>query len=140
MAQAAPQPVPSATRAERTRRRILQAAASCFAAKGFSRTTVEEIDATAGVSKGLVYHHFRAKELILEALLERTLSDWTRVSGVREHVARTGSVLAGLEHALRGSLEYARSNPLLRGLLLAALMVLGLSTGLRDLLRLAMGV
>ena len=140
MAQAAPQPVPSATRAERTRRRILQAAASCFAAKGFSRTTVEEIAATAGVSKGLVYHHFRGKELILEALLERTLADWGRVSEMREHVARAGSVFAGVERALRGSLEYAKSNPLVRGLFkLDPLVVQGLGSSAAVQRRLADG-
>jgi len=129
MAQAAPQPVPVASRAERTRRRILHSAAKSFAAKGFSKTTVEEIAASAGVSKGLVYHHFRGKELILEALLDRTLTDWTRVSGIREHAARTGSVFAGLERALCGSLEYAKSNPLLRALFkLDPLVVQGLGS------------
>jgi AcrR family transcriptional regulator len=121
--------VPATSRVERTRRRILRAAGLCFAAQGFSKTTVPEIAAAAGVSKGLVYHHFRAKELILEALLERTLADWSRVSGIREHVARTGSVLAGLERALRGSLDYARSNPLVRALFqLDPLVVQGLGS------------
>jgi AcrR family transcriptional regulator len=121
--------VPAASRVERTRRRILHAAGLCFAAQGFSKTTVPEIAAAAGVSKGLVYHHFRAKELILEALLERTLADWSRVSGIREHVARTGSVLTGLERALRGSLDYARSNPLVRALFqLDPLVVQGLGS------------
>jgi TetR/AcrR family acrAB operon transcriptional repressor len=116
VAQAAPQPVPTTRRAERTRQRILVAAGECFAAQGFSRATVEAIAAGAGVSKGIVYRHFRGKELILEALLERTLAEWSRVSGIREQVARSGSVLAGLEGSLRGSLAYARSHPLVRAL------------------------
>jgi AcrR family transcriptional regulator len=117
VAQATPHVPPGALpRGERTRQRILHAAAQCFAASGFSRTTVEQIATGAGVSKGIVYHHFRAKELILEALLERTLDEWSRASGIAAHVARTGSVLAGFEGALRGSLGYARTNPLVRAL------------------------
>jgi TetR/AcrR family acrAB operon transcriptional repressor len=130
MAQVTPQAPPAALpRGERTRQRILHAAAQRFAASGFSRTTVEQIAADAGVSKGIVYHHFRGKEPILEALLERTLDDWSRASGIAAHVARAGSVLAGLEHALRGSLDYAKTNPLVRALFqLDPLVVLGLGS------------
>jgi AcrR family transcriptional regulator len=128
--QATPHAPPGALpRGERTRQRILHAAAQCFAANGFSRTTVEQIATAAGVSKGIVYHHFRAKELILEALLERTLEDWSRASGITAHVARSGSVLAGLERALRGSLDYAKTNPLVRALFqLEPLVVQGLGS------------
>jgi TetR/AcrR family acrAB operon transcriptional repressor len=117
VAQASPQPVPTVTRADRTRRRILQAAAQCFAQSGsLGKTTVEEIAASAGVSKGIVYHHFRGKERILEALLERTLAEWSQASDVEAHRARTGSVLAAIERSLRASLAYARTNPLVPAL------------------------
>lgn len=117
MAQATPQPPPAALpRGERTRQRILHAAAQCFAASGFSRATVEQIAAAAGVSKGIVYHHFRGKEVILEALREQTLEEWSRASGIAEHARCSGSVLAGVERSLRGSLDYAKSNPLVRAL------------------------
>jgi AcrR family transcriptional regulator len=130
VAQATPQAPPGfLPRGERTRQRILAAAAQCFAANGFSRTTVGQIATGAGVSKGIVYHHFRAKDLILEALLERTLEDWSHASGIRAHVARAGSVLAGFERALRGSLDYAKTNPLVRALFqLDPLVVRGLGS------------
>jgi AcrR family transcriptional regulator len=103
-------------RAERTRQRILDAAAQCFAATGFSKTTVESIAAAAGVSKALVYHHFRAKEAIFEELLERTLTEWARVGSVDEHLVAGGSLVDALAGMLRASLAYARSNPLVRSL------------------------
>ena len=135
MAQAAPPPVPAASRAERTRRRILQAAAQRLAASGSpAKTTVEEIAASAGVSKGIVYHHFRGKERILEALLERTLAEWSAASDVEAHRLRTGSVLLAIERSLRASLVYARTNPLVPALFRAdPLLVLGLgeSTAVR---------
>jgi len=101
-------------RAGRTRQRILDAAAQCFAARGFSKTTVEEIAASAGVSKALVYHHFRGKEAMFEELLERTLSDWARVGEIDEHLPADGSIPAAIAGMVRASLAYARDNPLVR--------------------------
>jgi AcrR family transcriptional regulator len=114
---AAPQALtPRSDRAERTRQRILDAAAQCFAASGFSRTTVEQIATGAGVSKALVYHHFRAKEAIFEELLERTLTEWARVGRIDEHLTAGGTVVDALAGMVRASLAYARSNPLVRSL------------------------
>lgn len=116
-------------RAERTRQRLLDAAAHCFASAGFSKTTVEEIAASAGVSKGIVYHHFRGKESMLEALLERTLADWAAVSSIAERVAGGGSVLDAFERSLRASLDFARGAPLIRALFqLDPAVVLGLGS------------
>ena len=117
MSEVSPQALtPRSDRAERTRQRILDAAAQCFAASGFSRTTVEAIAAGAGVSKALVYHHFRAKEAIFEELLERTLEEWARVSRIDEHLTAGGTVIDGLAGMVRASLAYARNNPLVRSL------------------------
>lgn len=102
-------------RAERTRRRILDAAGQCFAASGYAKTTVEAIALQAGVSKALVYHHFRGKEQILEAVLERTLDDWD--AAIRTANWPEGrSVLQGLAEMHRATLQYARNNPLVRAL------------------------
>jgi AcrR family transcriptional regulator len=117
VSQASPQALTARSdRAERTRQRILDAAAQCFAASGFSKTTVEAIAAGAGVSKALVYHHFRAKEAIFEELLERTLEEWARVGRIDEHLPAGGSVIDALAGMVRASLAYARSNPLVRSL------------------------
>ena len=102
-------------RAERTHRRILDAAGHCFAASGYAKTTVEEIALQAGVSKGLVYHHFRGKEQILEAVLERTLADWDAATRTTNWPGGQ-SVLLGLAEMHRATLEYARGNPLVRAL------------------------
>ncbi|RAC10263.1 TetR/AcrR family transcriptional regulator, partial [Burkholderia multivorans] len=45
-----------------TAQRILVAAVREFAAHGFAKTTVRAIAAAAGVSPGLVIHHFGSKE------------------------------------------------------------------------------
>ncbi len=117
MSEASPHALaPRSDRAERTRQRILDAAAQCFAASGFSKTTVEAIAAGAGVSKALVYHHFRGKEAIFEELLERTLAEWARVGRIDEHLTTGASVIDALAGMVRASLAYARSNPLVRSL------------------------
>ncbi len=102
-------------RAERTRQRILDAAGQCFAASGYAKTTVEEIALQAGVSKALVYHHFRGKEQILEAVLERTLDDWDAAIQTANW-PEGKSVLQGLAEMHRATLQYARNNPLVRAL------------------------
>ena len=117
MSQPTPQlTTPRPDRAERTRQRILEAAGLCFAASGYARTTVEAIAARAGVSKGIVYHHFRGKEQILERVLERTLDEWSSAVGLDHIQAGGGSLLAALAEAQRRSLAFAREHPLVRSL------------------------
>jgi AcrR family transcriptional regulator len=103
-------------RAERTRQRLLDAAARCLASSGDAKTTVEQIATAAGVSKAVVYHHFRSKESILEALLERMLADWAHVSNLEMYLAAGSGVLDAFERSLRASLDFARKSPLLRAL------------------------
>ncbi len=112
-----PPPAPPARteRAERTRRRLLDAAGHCFAASGYAKTTVEESALQAAVAKALGDHHFRGKEQILEAVLERTLDDWDEATRTA-HWPGGKSVLQGLAEMHRATLEYARENPLLRAL------------------------
>lgn len=112
-------PTPQAARtprAERSRQRILDAAGQCFATSGYSKTTVEDMASRAGVSKGLVHHHFGTKDRILEAVVERTLAKWDEVSRV-EVLVSGGCVLAGIAEMHRASIAYARENPALHALL-----------------------
>lgn len=56
--------------AEETRRGILSAAERLFHAKGLASTTLEEIAAEAGVTRGAVYWHFANKADLILALFE----------------------------------------------------------------------
>ena len=118
MSQPSPQAVaPRRNRAERTRRRILEAAGHCFASSGYAKTTVEAIAARAGVSKGIVYHHYRGKEQILERVLEETISEWSSVSQLDEELARGGAVLEAIAQVHRNAVAFGRDNPMARALL-----------------------
>jgi AcrR family transcriptional regulator len=63
---------PPATRSERddTRRSLLDAAAKLIAERGYRGTTVNDVVARAGLSKGTFYWHFKSKHDLLLAVLE----------------------------------------------------------------------
>jgi TetR/AcrR family fatty acid metabolism transcriptional regulator len=98
-----------------TRERILQAAMSVFAERGYGATSVDEIARQAGSSKGGVYFHFANKQAIFEALiadLVTMLANDVQAAIAREHgalprvdaalavVIRTFSAHRGLTHLL----------------------------------------
>ncbi len=117
MTQPAPHSLPARSeRAERTRQRIIDAAGQCIAATGYPKTTVEQIAARAGVSKGIVYHHFDGKDGLLEKVIEQLSADWIEVSGLDVWIERTDSLENAIGGMLRGSIEYARTHPLVKTL------------------------
>ena len=56
--------------AERTRRRIIDAAYELFYRKGFGRVGVDEIAVAAKITKRTLYYHFTSKDELLAAVLE----------------------------------------------------------------------
>ena len=57
-----------------TRGRLLEAAASVFAKRGYRRASVEEISSEAGYTIGALYSNFAGKEEVLLALLEEQVA------------------------------------------------------------------
>ncbi|MFI2259434.1 ScbR family autoregulator-binding transcription factor [Streptomyces tubercidicus] len=62
-------------RAIRTRRVILEAAASVFDEQGYDRATIAEVLERAGMTKGALYFHFASKEQLALAVLEEQVLD-----------------------------------------------------------------
>jgi AcrR family transcriptional regulator len=58
-------------RPEDRRRELLDHAQALFFERGYDATSVNDVIAMAGISKGAFYHHFPSKESLLEALAER---------------------------------------------------------------------
>lgn len=57
---------------EETVNRILDVAMALFFEKGYDNTSIQDIiDGLGGLTKGAVYHHFKSKEDILSAVLDR---------------------------------------------------------------------
>jgi AcrR family transcriptional regulator len=53
------------------REQILQGAIRVFLQEGYARTSMDRVSAAAGVSKQTIYSHFRDKEGLFKALMER---------------------------------------------------------------------
>ncbi|MFE4829846.1 ScbR family autoregulator-binding transcription factor [Streptomyces sp. NPDC056672] len=57
-------------RAVDTRRAILEAAGAVFAEHGYASATLSMVMEKAGVTKGALYHHFKSKEALAQAVLD----------------------------------------------------------------------
>ncbi|WP_158609704.1 ScbR family autoregulator-binding transcription factor [Cellulomonas triticagri] len=58
-------------RAVATRRAIVEAASAEFIEHGFAGASIADIAARAGVTKGSMYFHFKSKDLLAQAVIER---------------------------------------------------------------------
>lgn len=97
------------------KRRILEAAARCFAKHGFARTRVEDVAAEARVSRALVHHHFGSKEDLAQQVQLHMLEEWSAaVDRAIAGAATTGDALAAW---LRVNLSDTRRRPLLHAIL-----------------------
>jgi AcrR family transcriptional regulator len=60
---------------ETRRAQILEAAIACFADKGYYGSSIDDIAARTGLSKGAIYHYFSSKREILLAVFEEWSAD-----------------------------------------------------------------
>ncbi len=106
-----------------TRERILDAALSVFAGKGYHRATVDDIVRASGTSKGAVYHHFPNKEAVFLALAD----DFTTrlAAAVAAAIADRRGALAKVEGALTAALTTFATNERLARLILLEAVSLG---------------
>ncbi|MNW45318.1 HTH-type transcriptional regulator AcrR [compost metagenome] len=58
---------------EQTLEQILSVSSRLFSEKGFEKTSIQDIIAELGMSKGAIYHHFKSKEDILDAVMQKQL-------------------------------------------------------------------
>ena len=63
------------TKADATRRQLLDAALAVIAERGYAEATVDRIVEVAGVSKGVAYYHFASKADIAESILVEGIGD-----------------------------------------------------------------
>lgn len=78
--------------------RILEAAIALFAAHGYAGASVREIAARAGVTGGLIVHHFGTKSALRDAC-DRVVVDALVTSKGRLDAARLAGMLAGQDDA-----------------------------------------
>ncbi|MDX3538524.1 ScbR family autoregulator-binding transcription factor [Streptomyces sp. MB09-01] len=93
-------------RSERTRRRLVGAAAEMFHRNGYANATLDEIAGAAGVTKGALYFHFASKDELAEAVQQRghtLLHD--EVRALRESGASPLQALIDITHWLATTLH-----------------------------------
>ncbi len=82
---------PGPRRPDQRRAALASAAADLFAARGIGATTIDDIAARAGVSKGSFYHYFCTKAEILDAVRTRFAIEFRdRVAATVERRGQAG--------------------------------------------------
>lgn len=85
---------------EVTEERILDVAQQLFLEKGYENTTIQDIvDGLGGLTKGAVYHHFKSKEEIMDAVGDRMFFSNNPFEAVRGRTDLNG--LQKLREAVR---------------------------------------
>ncbi|MCM2996662.1 TetR/AcrR family transcriptional regulator [Paenibacillus cellulositrophicus] len=74
---------------EQTKRKIADAARALFVQKGYKATSIEDIVAATGSSKGNIYYHFKSKEGLFLHLLEEWDREWELNWEQNEHLYKT---------------------------------------------------
>jgi TetR/AcrR family acrAB operon transcriptional repressor len=94
-----------------TRDRILDAAELLFEKHGVSRTSLHDIAAAAGVTRGAVYWHFQDKADLFNAMMLRVLLP---LEETLWHIDSELDPMAGLRHSFMGALHKTVNDPQVR--------------------------
>ncbi|MDY0960681.1 TetR/AcrR family transcriptional regulator [Massilia sp. CFBP9026] len=79
-----------------TRGKLIKAAREAFASKGFADSSMDELTAQAGLTRGALYHHFGDKKGLLKAVI-------AQIDG--EMMARLAAILANAPTAWNGFVD-----------------------------------
>lgn len=104
------------TRAEQTRTRIVDAAEEYFARQGFERTRLDDVARRVGVRRGAIFHYFRGKRELYEAVMSRLAE--SLMGRLREAVAEEESLPNQIEAALLTWINFAGERPAFAHLIL----------------------
>lgn len=56
---------------EATRAKLISAARAAFALRGYAASSMDDLTADAGLTRGALYHHFKDKKGLLQAVIEQ---------------------------------------------------------------------
>ena len=102
-------------RGRATRAHVIEIATRLFAEQGYDGTSVEAVQAAAGVSRGSLYHHFPGKEALFWAVFEEV---GARIARQEEAIARDAPDPVAMLRA--GALAWIRlaGDPVVRQIML----------------------
>lgn len=86
-----------------TRQQIVAAADDLFYRQGFEGTSFADITTAVNISRGNLYHHFKAKDDILDAVIEARLSNTEKTMG--QWAAEGASPVERIESYIKSLLD-----------------------------------
>lgn len=90
------------------REQLLDVGRALFAERGFDGTSIEEVASQAGVSKPVVYEHFRSKEGLFAVVVDREME--TLLGAITAALESTAQPRVILERAAFALLDYIESS------------------------------
>ncbi len=102
--------------------RILDAAAELVIRWGYSKTTIDDIARKAGVAKGTIYLHWKTREDLFQALMER--DELLLLDDIKQLVA-TDPEAGTLHSMMRNTMLATMKRPLMKALFLSDTDLLG---------------
>ena len=90
----------------RSEEKILDAALQLFATKGFKSTSISNIAATAGISKGLMYNYFDSKTDLLRRIVSRAVETGTDI--IEDALDRSDLPKEELTHIVLNSVKHVK--------------------------------
>lgn len=94
---------------EESRQRLIEAATTCLAERGYGATSVGDICRRAGVAKAALYWHFESKEGLLAAVLETAGGRW--IEEIEKRVSASGTPAERLNGLVDGWRRVLREEP-----------------------------
>ena len=88
---------------EQTVEKILEVSLKLFSEKGYEKTTMQDIVNALGMSKGAIYHHFKSKEEVFDALCEKLFYETNPFKKAKNHKELNG--LEKLKFVLKTSFD-----------------------------------
>lgn len=108
---------------EETRAKLIRAARTAFAAKGYAAASMDDLTAEAGLTRGALYHNFGDKKGLLQAVVEQI--DAEMVARLRAAQERAETAWLGLLDETVAYIEMALEPEIQRIMLLDGPAVLG---------------
>ena len=96
---------------EQSRARILDAATEIAAERGYEGTSIGAVSAKCGLPASSIYWHFKDKDDLIAAVIERSFANWLHVLQLPDDVVghdRFMEVAAGTAKAIQDSPEFFR--------------------------------
>lgn len=105
-------------RAEVTKSKLLEAAISEFAERGFEAVTTRDIEVAADVQRGLLNYHFGDKEQLWKDAVDKLFLDYRSFRLARAEVAKDLPAHERLAFRIRAFIRFSASHPELNRLMI----------------------